>query len=117
MTEKQMIVAIITHPAGYDVDLFSMFCVRPTEDGKFCVTYQPTGLPDPRNWEKCFDRPDEAVDYFLKMRQQLQLGIDIETKLMRQEQQAEPPVRAYQSPAVRPPVPVVRQPSSKPQGF
>ena len=47
MTEKQMIVAIITHPAGYDVDLFSMFCVRPTEDGKFCVTYQPTGLPDP----------------------------------------------------------------------
>ncbi len=111
MTERDMMVALLKHPAGYDIDLFAMYCVRPTEDGKFCVTYEPTGLPDPRNWEKCFDRPDEAVDYFLAKRQELQLGIDFEVTGLRQE----PPVRQVPASPQRA-VPPVRLPSSKPQG-
>lgn len=107
-----MIIALIQHPAGYDVDLFAMLCVRPTEDGKFCVTYEPTGRPDPRNWDKCFDRPQEAVDYFLMKRQELKLGIDFEVKGSPQERRPVPPQAV-----VRSQQPVVRQPSSKPQGL
>lgn len=81
MTEIELITAVITHPAGYDVDLFATFCVRPVEDGSYCVSYEGVNLKD--SWEKCFTDPVEAAKYFVAKRHELQLGIDIELELMK----------------------------------
>lgn len=84
--ERQFILDAITHPAGYDVDLFAMLCVRPTDQGAYCVTYEPTGFKDdPRNWEKCFEDPREAVDYFLAKRNELDIGVDHDVRLLSAE--------------------------------
>jgi hypothetical protein len=78
---KAAILTVITAPPGFAVDLFGgLLSVYRQEDGKYTVMLAPTSplpaaimLP-----ERIYDDPALAVDEFLKLRDQLQLGYDYE---------------------------------------
>lgn len=86
MDEVDFVVQVITHPAGFDLDLFAMLCCRPTDQGVYCVTYNPTGeYNDPDKWEECFEDPVEAARYFVAKRNEMKLGIDYEINMLRRD--------------------------------
>lgn len=69
------LLRLITGPEGYEVDLFAMLCLRPLEDGRFAVSYEP---PDAEEEETVYETAGEAVDAFLALRDKLKLGYDYE---------------------------------------
>ena len=73
--EIDFVVKVITHPAGYDLDLFGYFCVRPTDQGVWCVSYDHPGK---YCWEKCFPTALEAATYFVNTRIKDKIGVDFE---------------------------------------
>lgn len=73
--EVDFVIQVITHPAGYDLDLFGYFCIRPTDQKVWCVSYDH---PGEYCWEKCFNTAEEAASYFVKIRHDEQIGIDFE---------------------------------------
>lgn len=76
MTEKELLVELVTHPAGYEVDLFVKLSLRPLEDGRFAVDYlDDDGI---RRWEEVFEDPGEAAEFLIKTRNEMQLGFDHE---------------------------------------
>lgn len=79
MLELNLIVAMITHPAGYVVDLFGgLLSVRGADEGneQFTVEWQnkEIGVPTFR----LFDSAKEAVEYFLSVREKYKIGLDME---------------------------------------
>jgi len=76
MTEEQFkkevdfVENVITHYAGYDLDLFGYLCIRPTDQGIWCV--------DVGNEEIVFSSPKEAAVFFVQTRLKLNLGLDLE---------------------------------------
>lgn len=79
--EIKFVTSVITHPAGYDLDLFGMYCVRPTDQGVWCVSWEENG----KTVERTFNTPEVAAAFFVNMRHEREAGIDIETKLFRKE--------------------------------
>lgn len=73
--EIELITKIISHPAGYDVDLFGTFCVRPTDQGVWEVDWVD-GNNKPEY--KTFDTAKEAAEYFVRLRIKDEIGIDFE---------------------------------------
>lgn len=90
MSEKELIVALLKHPAGYSADLFSMLEIRSaTSDGLmqgdivYCVGNSCDDIvPKAERWEEVFDTPEEAAEFFIEKRHELELGLDIEAELM-----------------------------------
>ncbi len=81
MDDKQdfdLILAVITNPAGYAVDLFGgwLSCYR-LEDGRYSVNGNE-GEDPKRVWERLYKDPRRAVRSFLKTRNELKLGFDYE---------------------------------------
>ena len=81
--EVALVLATVTHPAGFDVDLFGgMLCVRPTDQGVFCVSWDlfcvDDGRPRKDSGERCFNDPRRAVALFCRLRQREQIGVDFE---------------------------------------
>ena len=72
MTEKELLVAVITHPAGYDVDLFGTIFLRPLEDGRFAVGRYNEEFTKVDN-EKVYDDPGRAAEVFIRYRRLRQL--------------------------------------------
>ncbi len=79
MSEFDIILATITHPAAYAIDLFAMLDICRMEDGRYAVTEEW------QNGQWLFDDPRLAVEFFLKKRAELQLGFDYEIGLLKKE--------------------------------
>lgn len=80
--EIELIVAVLMHPAGFDLDLFGgMLSVRSTDQNTFEVEWD-------QDWEEFDETPgkkyesfsttEEAARYFVEKRYQYRLGVDFE---------------------------------------
>jgi hypothetical protein len=89
LTEQQIqeqidfVIEVITHPAGYDLDLFGSLCVRPTDQGVWCVSWKPDrplqhNGRDIYEIEKSFPTAEEAAEFFVRKRYQEKIGLDFE---------------------------------------
>ena len=83
--EINIIMAVIEHPAGFDIDLFAgALCIRSHSEGYEVSWEEPskhamhTNIP-----YKDFAELKAAVTFFVDKRHELQLGIDFETELMK----------------------------------
>lgn len=74
--EIDLIESIITHPAGYDVDLFGYLYARPTDQGVWCAGTNREGSESAE--ERCFDTAREAAEHVVRLRHSLQFGLDYE---------------------------------------
>ena len=75
--EHQLLVQVLRHPAGYDVDLFGVLMVRSIEGG-WAVTFDPPVEMSEPPWEEVCGDPEAAVTLFLAARHRLRLGSDHE---------------------------------------
>lgn len=86
--EIDLIKRLISHPAGFDLGLFVMLKIRSHSDG-YEVAWEkaadPQSLEDEYNkdYYKDFTDLQEAVEFFVDKRRELQLGLDIEAELMK----------------------------------
>jgi len=76
MTTEELLVAIVTSEAGYEIDLFATLYLRPLEDLTFAVGHNDDDKS--KDWEKCFKDPMEAAKFFEETRKTMQLGYDFE---------------------------------------
>jgi hypothetical protein len=82
--EIALIYQIITHPAGYILDLFGeMLFIRSTMY-EFEVGWESREDNLVINTYKLFWDALEAVTFFVEKRHEMQLGVDFETELMRE---------------------------------
>jgi hypothetical protein len=89
LTEEDLLVRTITHPAGYIVDLFAMLSVRGSEDPDVWEVEWENDfrIPAPHAAHAAFPTAREAVRFFLKQRNRLELGIDHEIRLSKARNQ------------------------------
>lgn len=83
--EIDLIKKIINYPAGFDLSLFCLISIRSHSDG-----YEVAWTDDHHDDVSDFKSPSkdfldlqEAVEFFVDKRYELQLGLDIEAKLMK----------------------------------
>lgn len=102
MDERDLIKALILHPARYDLDLAGVLQLRTTYDEtiEMHVEYHVGEVPPEdadhveKNWQGQghivtyswdIKQVDEAVDFFLKTRREREIGIDIEKRLWNEQ--------------------------------
>ncbi len=79
LSEEDLIVATITHPAGYIVDLFGILWVRGNEDPNiWSVEWEIDSARPGENTGRNFDNARDAVKFFLAERHQRMLGLEFE---------------------------------------
>jgi len=76
--EVDLIIKIINHPAGFDVAIFGLLTIRSHCDG-----YEVACEADATH--KDFTNLVDAAQFFVDKRHELELGLDIEAKLMKDE--------------------------------
>lgn len=76
MTDLELIMAMLTHPAGFTVSLFEALYAYRLEDGRFAVFSAPS--TGEKTGEFISGDVAEAAQYFLTLREALQLGFDFE---------------------------------------
>lgn len=87
--EIELIKKVLSHPAGFDLGLFVTLKIRSHSDG-YEVAWEkaadPKSLEDEYNKDYYRDFTDlqEAVEFFIDKRYELELGLDIEAKLMKE---------------------------------
>jgi hypothetical protein len=69
---QEKIISLLKAGIGFDINLFEIISVGELEDHTFYVYDRDTGD------EWIFDTAEEAVDYFLKLRSEKELGYDFE---------------------------------------
>lgn len=74
--EIDLLKKLISHPAGFDLGLFTLITIRSHCDGFEVAWYEEY---------KDFTDLQEAVEFFVDKRQELQLGLDIEAELMKEK--------------------------------
>jgi len=77
--EEQLMAAfavVLTHPAGFGIELFADLWIEHLEDGRFRVSRQKDD--NTVSDEELFDDVREAVSYYLDLRDDLKLGLDYE---------------------------------------
>lgn len=67
---------VLTHPAGFGIELFADLRLDRLEDGRFRVSR--TDDRGQMTSEELFDDVREATNYYLDMRDQLKMGVDYE---------------------------------------
>jgi hypothetical protein len=73
--EEQLMAAfavVLTHPAGFGIELFADLWIKHLEDGRFRVS-SSRGVS-----EEIFDEVRDAIGYYLDLRDNLKLGLDYE---------------------------------------
>lgn len=79
MTEVELVLAVLTHRAGFDISIFGgMLVARSTEDGRFCVGSDFV-FPDIVG-EQVFTDPLSAAEFFVQKRHELKIGVDYEVQ-------------------------------------
>jgi len=66
---------VLTHPAGFGIELFANLSIDRLENGRFRVALKDT--PD-LSFEELFDDVREAINYYLDLRDELRHGLDYE---------------------------------------
>ena len=74
MKYRQSIYDVITADPGFEINLFDMLYVYRLEDGQYCVCWGSDA-------EVIFKDPWEAVDAFLKIRNEREIGFDFESEI------------------------------------
>ena len=100
--EIDFVLKVITHPSGYDLDLFGSMGVRPTDQGVWCVNWEQRNKPTIEELEsdddqyfsvvqshysdktiykieKSFLTAEKAAEFFVRKRYQEKIGLDFET--------------------------------------
>ena len=89
--EVSLLFAVLTHPAGFSVDLLGFLGLRSTNQGIFEVDWEDVlrGHPAPIRFAggrltryRTFKSPLRAVATFCWLRQKWQVGVDIEAQLV-----------------------------------
>lgn len=88
--EIDLIKKVLEHPAGFDLGLFVALKIRSHSDGyevAWGKAADPQTLADEydKNYYKDFTDLQEAVEFFVDKRRELQLGLDIEAELMKEK--------------------------------
>lgn len=68
---------VLTHPAGFGIELFADLWIDRLEDGRFRVSRHNGG--GHQTSEELFDDVRSAVGYYLDLRDELRLGMDFES--------------------------------------
>lgn len=85
--EIALIIALIKHPAGYDVDLFGgLMSVRPTDQLTFEVEWNIRCIGGNENLDSkidylSFTSAEEAARCFVEKRHEFKLGVDYESRI------------------------------------
>jgi|ERR1035437_1782718 hypothetical protein len=83
--EIKLINQIITHPAGFILDLFGeMLYIRSTMY-EFEIGWEELEDNIVMNFTKLFDEALAASTFFVERRHKMQLGIDFESELIREK--------------------------------
>lgn len=87
--EIELIKKVIGHPAGFNLGLFVALKIRSHSDGyevAWGKAADPKTLEDEYNkdYYRDFTNLQEAVEFFVDKRYELELGLDIEAKLMKE---------------------------------
>ncbi len=81
-SEVELIYQLITHQAGFTVELFSTLYIRSEEDGSWIVKWENFFCPhsDPKSeWEELtFANAMQACQCFIELRYRICLGLDLE---------------------------------------
>lgn len=92
--EVKLIISILSHPAGYDIDLDGTLCIRPIYEHsppqEWEVDWEEY-INDPAagGWigstihHKTFTDIEEAAKFFVFLRHQRELGLDFEAEAIR----------------------------------
>lgn len=83
--EIDLIKRLISHPAGFDLGLFTLLTIRSHSDGFEVAWGEVFEMNAGIGPYKDFVDLQEAVEFFVDKRQELQLGLDIEAKLMKEK--------------------------------
>ena len=85
--EIQIVLQVINHPAGFDLDLFGHMLNIGSTNSNWEVTWEE--LLDDQIVEtyKEFFSVEEAARFFVEKRHDLQLGIDFEEALMKEQRE------------------------------
>jgi hypothetical protein len=89
--EIEHFMAFLSHPAGFDVDMFGLLCIRPIDE---CCPPQSWEV----DWEdlvdgvhvslhRSFNDLREAVTFYVERRHLMCLGIDFEALLMKEDEE------------------------------
>jgi hypothetical protein len=73
---RRCMIALLREPEGFGVELFDQMGLMRLCNGRFGVWYEDS---DESHMEE-FDEPEEAVDRFLELRDQRELGYDFEAE-------------------------------------
>lgn len=68
---------VLTHPAGFGIELMTDLWIDRVEDGRFRIARYDDNMK--MTFEELFDDVREATNYYLDLRDTLQLGMDHET--------------------------------------
>jgi len=83
MDLRTAILTLIKSNTGIGADIFGILCIHKLEDNSFAVSFDG-GLDileyHKKSWEEIFEKAEDAVDYFLKKREELKYGYDFETE-------------------------------------
>lgn len=71
---RDLIVNLLKAKVGFDINLFEIISVGEFEDHTYYVYDDDTGE------ELVFETPEEAVDHFLHLRDEKELGYDYEIR-------------------------------------
>jgi len=92
--EVKRLVDFLSHPAGFDVDLGGMLCIRPIDENSppNCWEvdwtedhYAKVSVACPYEYHKEFPSLQEAAQFFVEKRRYLCYGLDFEAIMMKEE--------------------------------
>ena len=81
--EIQMLVALLSHPAGFDIDMGGTLCIRPIDECSPPESWEvdwETRTSFPGMEYKEFSNLQEAVQFFVDKRHELEMGLDFEAE-------------------------------------
>lgn len=85
--EIELLKKVLEHPAGFNIGLFAALSIRSHSDGFEVAWDKAADGTDEYNkdYYKDFSSLQEAVEFFVDKRREMQLGLDIEAELMKEQ--------------------------------
>lgn len=80
LNEFKILKAILEHPAGFNIDIFGLIGIRSTEQGKYIVWKE---FSSDEWYEYEFENIKDAIEFFIELRNEHEIGVDIESKLFK----------------------------------
>jgi hypothetical protein len=78
--EVDFVTSVLTHPAGFDLDIFGLLWVRPTDQATFEVEWEDLVDDKKVTGHESFTDPQLAAQCFVQKRAEYRLGVDYEVE-------------------------------------